>query len=237
MSEATAERSAFHGLYINLDSRPDRFARILREFKTFGVADRYRRIPAVADPLPAFGCFRSHLNALELAEQIGGIVHIVEDDSILSAELGPFLSSPEIARLLEIYDMLHLDMWVDPTEASYSVYKRGLETGIVELGTVEGARLGATSSYVVAPRSIAKLKRLWRRHLEAKKDALDTVCGRLAKAGEIRAAVVVPFLTGVDPETGSSSDIQRHLSRQHQWKLIRYRSQFFVGSASARKLA
>lgn len=232
MHEGVRPSTPFQGLFINLDARPDRLARIQREFRRFGLTDRYARVRAFPDLRPHVGCFRSHLKAIELAEQIGGLVHILEDDSILSDKLAAFLSSSRVRVLLDTYDMLHLDMWVDPTDASFNVYQEGMKTGLIELGTPGGARLAATSSYVVAPRSIAKLRRLLRHHLESNTGPIDAVCGKLVEAGEIKVAVVMPFLTSVDPDTGSVSDIQTRLSRQHQWKLIRFRSQFFVERAA-----
>ncbi len=108
----------FRGLFINLDSRRDRILRIKSEFARFGLTDRYSRIRAVSDQRPHIGCFRSHLKAVEEAQRIGGIVHILEDDSILSDKVAPFLASPDVEQLLEKYDILHLDMWVDPVEAA-----------------------------------------------------------------------------------------------------------------------
>lgn len=219
----------FHGLFINLDSRPDRLARITGEFERYGLADRYRRIAATADPQPFRGCFRSHLMALEEAQRMGGIVHILEDDSILSDRLAPFLGSRDIEKLLECYDIVHLDMWIDPDARSVRTYKIGLGAGLLELGKPGGIRLAATSSYIVAPRSMDRIKALWRHHLSTGSRAIDGVSGLLAAAGEIEVAVVLPFLTSVDPECGSVSDVQKMLSRDHQRKLILLRSQFFVG--------
>ena len=222
----------FHGLFINLDSRPDRLSRIQQEFARYGLTDRYTRLRAISDPRPYLGCYRSHLKAIEEAQRIGGVVHILEDDSILSAELAPFLVSNELEQLLERYDIVHLDMWVDQNETSLRAYKAAAATGLFELGTQPGARVGAASSYVVAPRSLGKIKRLWRYYLDAKR-AIDDVCGRLAAAGEIKVAVVLPFLTSVDIDNGSISDVQSRLSRNRQKTLIEVRAQFFVQNIRA----
>ncbi len=83
---------------------------------------------------------------------------------------------------------------------------------------------------------MGKIKRLWRYHLDSR-IAIDTLCGRLAASGEIKVAVVLPFLTGVDVEVGSISDVQGRLSRDSQRKLIELRTQFFVGNSALAKSA
>ena len=88
-------------------------------------------------------------------------------------------------------------------------------------------RIGATSSYVIAPRSFGKIRRLWRRHLD---DGLpiDVLCDRLVKEGAMSAAVTVPFLTGVHPGYGAASDVQFRLSSDEQRKLVMLRTRFFI---------
>src|SRR5450631_2624932 len=106
------------GLYINLDRSRDRRAHMEAEFSRFGLSDVYRRLRAVDDANPAEGCYRSHLKALEEAKRLGGNVHILEDDSILSGALKPFLESPELDDFLSWFDLLFLDMWIDGEKAA-----------------------------------------------------------------------------------------------------------------------
>jgi hypothetical protein len=49
----------------------------------------------------------------------------------------------------------------------------------------------------------------------------------LAKSGELTAAVVVPFLTGVDLATGTSSDVQV-IPSADQRMFVMLRTRFFV---------
>jgi hypothetical protein len=49
----------------------------------------------------------------------------------------------------------------------------------------------------------------------------------------MKIAAVLPFLTSVDMESGSVSDVQKTLPRRFQQKLIFHRSRFFVGNRPA----
>ena len=217
----------FSGLYINLDRRPERRAHMEKELARFGLSGRYRCLRAIADPDPGLGCFRSHLKALDEARRIGGIVHILEDDSILSANLAPFLVSEECAAFLEQHDILFLDMWIDAYKAVVDRYQAVIDEGRPALIFAGDVRIGCTSSYVIAPRSFGKIRRLWRRHLNDE-IAIDVLCDRLVKDGTISAAVPVPFLTGVDLGYGAASDIQFLLPRDEQRKLAMLRTRFFI---------
>lgn len=217
----------FHGRYINLDRRTDRRAHMERELAAFGLTQRYRRVSAEADPVPAYGCYRSHLKVLDEAMRLDGIVHVLEDDSILSTQLAPFLESDAMRALLARYDILFLDMWVDPAPPILNRYRAAWANRepVVDLRNM---RIGATSSYVIAPRSYAKVRDLWQ--FRFKEGApIDNVCSRLVRDGAITAAVTIPFLTGVDATVGAASDIQS-IPDEAQRLLIVLRTRFFVGA-------
>lgn len=216
----------FSGLYINLDRRPDRRAHMEAEFARLGLAGRYARLRAIADAKPETGCFRSHLKALDEARRMGGIVHILEDDSILSAEFARFMESDALPALLERYDILFFDMWIDPFDEVVARYQAAIDSGSAVLPLDGSLRIAAMSSYVVAPRSFGKVRKLWRRHLDDGKP-VDTVTDGLVKEGALTAALTVPFLTGVDIDSGTASDVSI-LTPASQERLVKLRTRFFV---------
>lgn len=216
----------FSGVYINLDRRPDRLAHMQRELSRFSLTDHYRRLPAISQPNGVVGCYRSHLRALEEARRAPGIVHILEDDSLLSAKLASFIKN-EAPALLETYDLLFLDMWIDQKPETVKRYQAVLDNGggVLSFGP-GGPRIAATSSYLVSPRRVARLHHLVRKHA-ASGMPIDATYDYLAKTGECAAAVVVPFLTGVDMTQGVTSDIQP-LPAVAQRMFVALRTRFFV---------
>jgi hypothetical protein len=212
------------GLYINLDPSHDRRAHMESEFRRFGLSDVYRRVAAVADTNPAQGCYRSHLKALQEAKRLGGNVHILEDDSILSPVLKPFLESAELDEFLSQFDLLFLDMWIDGETAAVRKYQMALRhPGPMNL---RGTRIGATSSYIVAANSISKVHKLVRWH-QGRGKPIDALYGQLVDDGTLTAAVTLPFLTGVDIRLGTQSLIQT-ISPDEQRRVVMLRTAFFA---------
>jgi hypothetical protein len=83
--EAEHPFSAFDAVYcINLDRRPDRWARMQRRFEELGVAQLVRRFPAVDTPENHHvGCALSHRRILEEARAARlGSVLVLEDDVV-----------------------------------------------------------------------------------------------------------------------------------------------------------
>jgi GR25 family glycosyltransferase involved in LPS biosynthesis len=196
------------------------------EIARFGLADRYRRMQGIADPDGGRGCYHSHMKALQEARHLGGIVHILEDDSILSSSLEPFLIDKAPA-LLERFDIVFLDMWVEQNSAAIARYEAAAKSdeGLLEFGA-GGPRIACTSSYIVAASFAGKLqKRL--RYLDSGHTPVDAAYDHLARDGEIKAAAVVPFLTGVDLKVGVSSDVQA-IPSAAQRMFVLLRTRFFV---------
>jgi GR25 family glycosyltransferase involved in LPS biosynthesis len=191
------------------------------ELARFGLSEKYSRLRGVPNVIGTLGCYHSHMKALDLARRQEGFFHVLEDDAILSAGVGPFLESEELARLLEKYDLVYLDMWVDPKEAAVRRYYDALKhPGPMDL---KGTRIGCVSSYVVSPRSARKLLRL----LRNEKPPTDVIISRLVQAGSVTAAVMVPFLTGIDINFGSHSAIQK-MPVEDQRRYVMLRTRFFV---------
>jgi GR25 family glycosyltransferase involved in LPS biosynthesis len=227
----------FTGLYINLDRKPERRARMEAEFRRFRLTSNYQRISAVDGQslvtssrlIPgAVGCFRSHLKTLEIASRAGSPVHILEDDKLLSDRLKPFLSSAECLKLLAQFDLLFLENWVDVPSLPH--YRRALSragTGYEALD-LRDHRIGTTSSYVISPRSAARLAVAAGAEAAAgPRIPIDSFYSRRMKAGALKAAVVVPFLTCMDIESGAQSSIQT-MSQSGMVKQAKIRTSFFV---------
>jgi GR25 family glycosyltransferase involved in LPS biosynthesis len=219
-----------HGLYINLDRAIGRRAKLEAEFERFGLSGRYRRIRGLIDPAPYNGCSRSHIKAITEAGKIGGVVHIIEDDVLMSNRVEPFLRSQRVVDLLATYDIVYLSMWVDPTPDQLAHYipllaEAGDDGAVVDM---RGPRIGAMDSYVVAPRSIDRVVQLMTAEL-ARVPVMynDTFIDRMVKAGVLRAATVVPFLTCIDIDVGTRSSVQS-IDREEQQRFVKLRTSFFV---------
>ena len=211
----------YRGLFINLDRDRDRLRHMEAELKRFGLANHYERLRAIEAEPGRLGCMRSHLKALDFARRQRDAVHILEDDSILSARLKPFLNSDAAAELLDQYDILFLDMWIDPSIAAVNRYRDALANpGPMDL---KGTRVACASSYVVSPQSAARLLKI----LRLSPPPIDARYSELVQTGEITAAVMVPFLTGVDIRLGSESSIQSAPEGAMR-NLIMLRTAFFV---------
>jgi GR25 family glycosyltransferase involved in LPS biosynthesis len=218
------------GLYINLDRSERRRSRFEAEQARFGLSGAYKRVRAVQEVEPMRGCWQSHIKAMHAARQLGGIVHIVEDDVILSDAVAPFLASPELAGLLERFDIIYLSMWVDPEPLSMRPYLAALAERGDRYAYVDmlGVRVGAMDSYVVAPRSLAKVARLMGERLARPPlMANDGFIDSLVKARTLKAAAIVPFLSCIDIDTGTQSTLQ-YLGRDEQTRFVKLRTSFFV---------
>jgi len=63
---------------LNLDERTDRWELAQKEFEKIGVTPQ--RFSAIRDDNPAFGCLKSHIEMLRIADKEGKGVFIFEDD-------------------------------------------------------------------------------------------------------------------------------------------------------------
>jgi hypothetical protein len=225
---------SFHGFYINLDRKPERRRRMEAEFRRFKLARFYERVSAVdghpgaVGPWgPVIGCFRSHLKVMEIATG-RGIVHVLEDDKLMSDRLKPFLDSRACATMLAEFDLLFLEMWVETKVIPR--YREALSLAAKDLHAMNlrGLRIGTASSYVVSARSSARIAALLADEVgRGPRMPVDSFYSHLVDTGLLKAAVAVPFLTCMDLETGPASSIQSLERRAmvHQGML---RTSFFV---------
>jgi GR25 family glycosyltransferase involved in LPS biosynthesis len=211
----------FHGYFINLDRARDRLHHVTAELQRVGLSEHYTRVRGIPTVRGTVGCYHSHLHCLDLARRSEGVSHIIEDDALFTPQAREFLLSEKPAELLQQYDMIYLDMWVDPTPEAIGEYRSAM-TAQQPLD-LKNVRVGCVSSYIVTPQSARKLLRLLRK----KDPPIDNLINGLVKAGEIKAAVLVPFLTGIDIDFGSHSQIQR-ISTDEQRRYVMMRTSFFV---------
>ena len=210
------------------------------EVRRFKLSSAYERISAIDGHPgavgawgPVIGCFRSHLKAMDIAKGHTDIVHIMEDDEILSGRLKAFLASQECAQQLGQFDLLFLDMWVDADAVGR--YREALtraDSGSSVMN-LRGLRIGSAASYVVSPRSSGRIARLLATELETgPRMPVDSFYSHMVDSGLLSAAVVLPFLTCMDSETGLESSIQS-LSRSSLIGQANLRMSFFVDRAAS----
>ena len=240
-------RKGYHGVYINLDREIDRRRRIERELRKRDLEDTYIRLPAIDGrglssqrrfSSFAEGCFRSHAAAVNLARSALHPVHVIEDDTRFSRYVAAFIPHASDTGLLDRFDILFLDMWVEPNlkqiarwDQLYRRFSGVLPDDLSALTIAEMTEFPcrAASSYVVNPRGAQKLHSCLQAEMErGPRMPVDRYIGELSKKGDLSVAVVVPFLTAVDPETGSSSDIQLRMDAEHIRTLLFFRAAFYI---------
>lgn len=225
----------FRGLFINLDRKPERRRRMEAELRRFRLSSNYERLRAI-DGHPGatgaiaavIGCFRSHHKAMEIAKGHSDAFHIMEDDRILSGQLGKFLQSQECARQLRQFDLLFLDMWVE--ETSFGRFREAFARagqGAFFLN-MRGMRIGTAASYIVSPRSSGRIAVLMADEIaRGPRMPVDTFYSHMVDRGLLTAGLAFPFLTAIDVVTGPESSIQS-MDRSGLVKQAELRMSFFV---------
>jgi len=246
MPPGATSPAGYSGIYINLDRSVERRRNVERQLAALGVADVYDRLPTIdGRTLPRVGtlhpgivgCFHSHAAALALAAEAGMPVHIAEDDIVLTPHVGPFIHYAASRGLFAGLDIAFLDIWVDPKLALIKVYLdafsnagplRPLDLARLSVIDLRQIRIGAMASYVIVPSEARKLHDLLAAELaRGPTMPVDHYLSHLTGSGAITAAVVVPFLTGIDLEAGALSQTLTLGERHHRLFLL-VRSAFFA---------
>ncbi len=92
---------------------------------------------------------------------------------------------------------------------------------------LKNQRLGSTASYLLRREAVSKVLSVLNARRPFKK-AIDLTLDITVKAGIIKAAVVVPFLTATDLDVGSDTSIQESLTKEQYMKLLQLRAQFYI---------
>jgi GR25 family glycosyltransferase involved in LPS biosynthesis len=222
---------SYTGFYINLDRCPDRRADMESELARVGLSQNYRRF-AAADgntlnlPNPhlnngEIGCFLSHY--LVLKENLGAArhLHIIEDDTIFDAS-----TERTIHRVIEsgeigAYDILFTDMALPLANDAYKSCKAVYDSIVTRdsKGALEKVAFQildldifapAASSYIINPRALEKIVRLYHDELtQGASMPVDVFLRDKARSGAIKAGCLFPFVTSVRVERTYDSTVRK----------------------------
>jgi hypothetical protein len=214
------------GVFINLDRSPERRAQMERQIEDRELPYSVRRLGAVdGQRQPArpaalsagqYGCWLSHLKALEQSLDHEHHIHIMEDDALLSSAL-PIL--PDVVHSLDSgsageWDILYLDATLIEAADMCHVFgwaKTARDDGAVRVRAVPGEfTVYGTHSYVVNAGRKAFVLDFLKRYA-ASGSALDNVAAYGIQSGKLRAFMTTPFMTsgsdlGLSRTTGESGD-------------------------------
>jgi GR25 family glycosyltransferase involved in LPS biosynthesis len=249
-----AQPPAYHGYYINLDRSEERRARFEANLARLSLSSRYSRFAAVdgrtlpkgQSPLSPgqLGCFHSHVWVLKEAQSKGLHAHILEDDAILCEHTEPVIAGAIEARLFDHFDIVFTDTFVDcelaflkgmkdafeRTSRAASGKPRFSDFQILDLSRRNFACL---TSYAVGSRSMDRVLTLYRQELAlGPRMPVDLFIRDLVHGGKLRAACIVPFVTGLALEdiVGSTIDDRgERLDKPSVMVLAALRYSFFLG--------
>jgi len=212
----------YSGFYINLDASTLRRARLEEQLAAVDLESRYSRFaaadgtalqhPSSTIAAGELGCFVSHARLLRACANLGTHVHILEDDVILSPELGPAIDELIAGGAFAHVDLLYTDVFVPIDCDELAEYEQllhaasqvdqsanGESSRSMRFVDLRGRVWAATSSYIVADRCVARLASLLESELMAgPRGPIDLIMRELVNSGALRAACIVPFLTSVD---------------------------------------
>jgi GR25 family glycosyltransferase involved in LPS biosynthesis len=219
----------YTGIYINLDRSPERRGQIEEELRNCNLLDRYIRLPASDGTLlPSsgaplkpgeIGCFHSHYRALLHAQHDRRLVHILEDDALLSEHVEGFAANATVAGLFDNFDIIFTETYVHANPFTLRFLKEGIDSAFTRQGELRadfGVRLfglammelTCTSSYFVAPNSINRVLAVLKTELDAgPRMPLDLCLRAAADDGALKIACTMPFLTSVRLESIIGSTI------------------------------
>lgn len=214
------------GVFINLERSPERRAEMERQIaqvelpypvRRLGAVDGQRQ-PARPPQLSAgqYGCWLSHLKALEQSVGQDHHLHIMEDDALISTAL-PIL--PSVVQSLDSgssgeWDILYLDATLIEASDMCHVFgwaKTARNDGTVRVRAVpKEFTVYGTHSYVVNATRKAFVLDFLSRHMAAG-SPVDNVTAYGIQSGQLRAFMTTPFMTagsdlGLSRTTGESGD-------------------------------
>lgn len=202
------------GLYINLDRSAERRAAMEDQLRERRLPWPVRRFPAIDGATlrgcppglraPQWGCWQSHLTALESSLAGAAHLHVMEDDALL----GPSLAGlPGLLETLESgsqgrWDLLYLDatlIELPDMQLMFEWAQLARGRGQVHVHAVPPwFCLYGTHSYVVNGRRKRHVLDFLRAHAEVGR-AIDGVLAYGIQHGDLAANVAAPFVTsGLD---------------------------------------
>jgi len=224
------------GVYINLDRALERRSAIEQQLAALELPYPVRRLAAIdglqQKDLPAkltpsqYGCWLSHLCAIESSIENDDHLYVVEDDVVLSDAL---VDLPSMVEAVESasggdWDLLYLDATVVEVEDMCSMFewteraRRDQQLGFVRVPA--NFTLYGLLSYVVNSRRKQSLARFLREHIGRGKP-IDSITAHGIHQGALKAYVTVPLLT-CGSELARSSQIEAgDDGRNLAWLLFR----------------
>jgi hypothetical protein len=248
------------GFWINLDRAIERRQVMESQLKAAGMG-HYQRV-AGADGLANYaglprpgvmGCWQGHLAALRLGAAAGGVVHVLEDDTLLVVGVKTVLDPLVGAKGLERYDLVFTDVLFDYLtsqkyfrafyEAARVVKKNAVPTKVT-LVDLKGIIFSCSNSYFIHPQRIGRVLELLEQEFRSLKmqdpEPIDMVIRRLVLSGAMTAAVTCPFLTSIDLALMADSSINDPNIANLQKTLLLHnihRQAFFYGADDRSLLA
>ncbi|MES1265086.1 MAG: glycosyltransferase family 25 protein [Variovorax sp.] len=244
----------YTGFYINLDRSPDRRREIEAELAKYNLTESYARFAAVDGSKESLansklrpgenGCFLSHYRALVQAKASGNGVHLVEDDVILSSQVGPTAKLILGSRIFDQYDILFTDTFVHPNLPELRTYKQTFDTLIPDtdklpekipykIFSLKGRAMATTPSYFVGASAIDRVINVFRQGIDRGLTLpLDIFMRKCVEDGSLRIGCLFPFITSVRLEhilntTIDDRDKQTTNPSVLLMALLRY--SFFIG--------
>ncbi len=222
----------WEGRYINLDRSPERRRLVEDQIAGQGLADRYRRFPAVDGRVlgrdsprsqAEVGIFRSHMDILREASCAPGAIHVIEDDVLLCDLTAPAIDRTVASGALDTFDVVFLETYIPLQPRAIRAYRELFErctrgrwpiAGVDQIRLVDiGARyfFGATS-YLVGARGARRLLDVVGEEWDALRGPslpFDDTIQKAVRAGRIRVGCLMPFVTAIDLRTAQDSTAER----------------------------
>jgi GR25 family glycosyltransferase involved in LPS biosynthesis len=236
------------GVFINLDRAPERRAAMEKQLSDIRLPypiGRFAGIDGSRQPgrpeslRPGqYGCWLSHLGALERSMPSGRHLHVLEDDALLSRKLAVL---PDALRALASdpgasWDVLYLDATLVELADMYRMFEwvqQARPKGLVDLHRVPADfTVYGTLSYVVNSERKKYVHDFLRSYLHAGAP-IDNVFAAGIREGRLKAYVTAPFLT-----SGSDASMVSSLGYEDgdgflAWFLFRRLCFFDLGEGAA----
>jgi GR25 family glycosyltransferase involved in LPS biosynthesis len=222
------------GVYINLDRSPERRAEMEQQIAEIALPYPVRRMSAIdgrhQPSCPAgltagqYGCWLSHLKALEQSVGDEAHLHIMEDDALLSSAL-PIL--PGVVQSLDsgaagAWDILFLDATLLEALDMCQVFgwaKTARQDGAVRVRAVpKEFTLYGLHSYVVNATRKAFVHEFLARHMAAGRP-IDNVTAYGIQSGRLRTFITTPFMT-----SGSELGLKRTIGEGGDDKFLAWQA-------------
>jgi GR25 family glycosyltransferase involved in LPS biosynthesis len=234
------------GVFINLDRAPERRAAMEKQLSEIQLPYPVGRFAGIDGRLQSgcpegllpgqYGCWLSHLGALEGSLPNERHLHVMEDDALLSRKLEVL---PEMAQALDLgssWDILYLDATLVELADMYRMFdwvQQARPKALVHLRRIPAEfTVYGTHSYVVNGRRKKYLRDFLRSYLNAGVP-IDNVFASGIRSGELEAYLTAPFLTSGHDESLVSTVGYERESGFLAWLLFRRLCFFDLSDAAA----